>query len=153
MKFNLKISHILLLIICILFVSCRGEIKTNYRSIEFTSSYFELNNSILFADSIFFSLGKRLFNNFQNKNHKIYYFSDPITDNSINLLCTKNNTTTDEFYKIIIETNFIIIFSNSLNGMKNAINFLLNSIERHNNIIPCSIISDYKDSKTWINYK
>ncbi len=136
-----------------LLVSCRKEIKTNQRTIEFTSSYFELNNSTLFADSIFYSLGKRLFKDFQNKNHKIYFFSDPITDNSINLLFDKNNTNTDEFYKIIIETNFIIIFSNSLNGMKNAINFLPNCIERYKNIIPCSIISDYKDSKSWKNYK
>lgn len=154
MSFIKRIVILLCLIGCSQKENRYSNIIPQVQEIQFSTSYFDLNDFKLYADENAFTSSKLFYFELERLDYKldtILPFQDPIELNSINLLIDTSINDNSEYYELTIDKDFILIKGAGRNGLIHGIYSLIQLIPRSSGIddskLACLTINDYPKFK------
>lgn len=119
------------------------------KDIQITSSFFNLDEFLIYADESSTSSAELLALELKKLNYdndRIFFFEDPMQDHSINLLIDTSLSSNPEYYELSVKKDFIIIKGASREGLIHGIYTLIQLIPRSSGIddskLACVFIKD-----------
>ena len=114
------------------------------QSIEYGTSYFNLDRFVVYADIESHITAELLCLELEKLNYtidSIHLFKDPIQNKSINLLIDTNLSSKNEYYELSVKEDFVLIKSSSKKGLVHGVYSFIQLLPKSSNINDSKLVT------------